>query len=83
MYWRHHRRCEFVFLDKSAGQYGRLREEQGMAWRFDTDDPLALFAGHGWNAAMKNPAEEGAKYDSQRFPVNPGSWSFFVVARLI
>ena len=46
------------------------------------DDPLGLFAVHGWDAAIEKPGEEGAKYDSQRFPVQPGSsWSFLVVAR--
>ena len=44
-------------------------EEQGMGWRFGTDDPLGLFAVHGWDAAIKNPGEEGTMYDSQRFPV--------------
>ena len=60
----------------------KAMEEQGMGWRFGTDDPLGLFAVHGWDVAIKNPDEEGAKYDSQRFPVQPrSSWSFFVLAR--
>ena len=60
----------------------KAMEEQGMGWRFGTDDPVGLFAVHGWGAAMKDPGEEGARYDSQRFPVQPrSSWSFFVLAR--
>src|SRR5215471_2933218 len=60
----------------------KAMEEQGMGWRFGTDDPVGLFAVHGWDAAIKDPGEEGAKYDSQRFPVQPrSSWSFFVIGR--
>ena len=60
----------------------KAMEEQGMGWRFGTDDPVGLFAVHGWDAVITDPGEEGAKYDSQRFPVRPrSSWSFFVVAR--
>jgi methyltransferase (TIGR00027 family) len=60
----------------------KAMEEQGMGWRFGTDDPVGLFAVHGWDAAIKDPGEEGARYDSQRFPVQPrSSWSFFVLAR--
>ena len=57
-------------------------EEQGMGWRFGTDDPAALFAKHGWDVEIKEPGVEGARYDPRRFPNQPGSsWSFFVVAR--
>jgi methyltransferase (TIGR00027 family) len=57
-------------------------EEQGMGWRFGTDDPAALFAKHGWEAETKEPGVEGVKYDPRRFPNQPcSSWSFFVVAR--
>ena len=60
----------------------KAMEEQGMGWRFGTDDPVRLLAVHGWDAAVKDPGEEGARYDSQRFPVQPRrSWSFFVLAR--
>ena len=60
----------------------KAMEEQGMGWQFGTDDPVGLFAVHGWDAGIKNPGEEGGKYDSQRFLVQPrSSWSFFVVAR--
>jgi len=60
----------------------KAMEDQGMGWRFGTDDPVELFAVHGWDAALKDPGEEGARYDSRRFPVQPrSSWSFFVLAR--
>ena len=60
----------------------KAMEEQGMGWRFGTDDPAGLFGAHGWDAATKQPGEEGARYDPGRFSVHPGStWSFFVVAR--
>ena len=60
----------------------KAMEERGMAWRFGTDDPAGLFARHGWDANTKQPGEEGARYDPQRFPNHPGgAWSFFVVAR--
>jgi len=59
----------------------KAMEERGMGWRFGTDDPAALFAQHGWEAEVKHPEEEGAKYDSQRFPRHGGgATSFFVVA---
>lgn len=57
-------------------------EEQGMGWRFGTDDPAGLFAAHGWHAVTKQPGEEGTRYNAQRFPPQAGStWSFFVVAQ--
>lgn len=64
----------------------KAMEERGMAWRFGTDDPVGLFAGHGWQAEVEQPDEQGTKYDPQRFPAAPSgqpgtSWSFFVVAR--
>jgi methyltransferase (TIGR00027 family) len=60
----------------------KAMEEQGMGWRFGTDDPAALFTKHGWEAETKEPGVEGGKYDPRRFPNKPGSsWSFFVVAR--
>ena len=61
----------------------KAMEERGMGWRFGTDDPVGLFARHGWEADVKQPAEEGAKYDPQRFPDKQGHsmMSFFVVAR--
>ena len=46
----------------------KAMEEQGMGWRFGTDDPLGLFAVHGWDVAIKNPDEEGAK--SQASPAD-------------
>lgn len=57
--------------------------ERGMGWRFGTDDPVSLFAQLGWEAEVKQPAEEGAKYNPQRFPNKSGQsmMSFFVVAR--
>jgi len=55
-------------------------EEQGMGWRFGTDDPAALFANHGWETDIKQP--DGTRYDPRRFPTHPQqSLSFFVVAR--
>jgi len=71
-------------LRKSECSYqpGEAMEERRMGWRFGTDDPAALFAQHGWEAEVKHPEEEGAKYDSQRFPRHGGgATSFFVVAR--
>ena len=61
----------------------KAMEDRGMGWRFGTDDPVGLFAQHGWQADVKQPAEEGAKYNPQRFPDKPGQsmMSFFVVAR--
>jgi methyltransferase (TIGR00027 family) len=60
----------------------KAMEERGMAWRFGTDDPVGLFAKHGWKAEIKEPREEGARFDVKRFPVKPGqTWSFFVVAQ--
>ena len=60
----------------------KAMEEQGMGWRFGTDDPAALFAKHGWDVEIKEPGVEGARYDPRRFPNQPGSsWSFFVAAR--
>jgi methyltransferase (TIGR00027 family) len=60
----------------------KAMEERGMGWRFGTDDPAALFAGHGWDTDIKQPGEEGARYDPRRFPNQSGhSRGFFVVAR--
>jgi len=60
----------------------KAMEERGMAWRFGSDDPAALFAKHGWDVQVKQPEQEGAKYSPQRFPTQPQqSWNFFVVAR--
>ena len=61
----------------------KAMEERGMGWRFGTDDPAALFAQHGWEAEVKQPGEEGAKYNAQRFLNQAGHsmLSFFVVAR--
>ena len=63
----------------------KAMEERGMGWQFGTDDPVGLFAQHGWEADVKQPTEEGAKYNPQRFPDKPGQsmMSFFVVARRI
>ena len=58
-------------------QFLKAMEEQGFGWRFGSDDPAALFAKHGWEADVKQPGEEGARYNPQRFPNKPGpSWSF-------
>jgi len=60
----------------------KAMEERGMGWRFGTDDPAALFAGHGWDTDIKQPGKEGARYDPQRFASQTGdSGGFFVVAR--
>lgn len=61
----------------------KAMEERGMGWRFGTDDPVGLFAQHGWEADVKQPGEESARYNPQRFPNEPGHsmMSFFVVAR--
>jgi len=60
-------------------------KQNGMGWYFGSDDPSALFAKHGWQAEIKNPDVEAAKYDPERFPVsaNPPVQlppMFFVVA---
>jgi len=56
---------------------------EGGRWRLRRMRDSGLFAQHGWEADVKQPAEEGAKYDPQRFPDKPGHsmMSFFVVAR--
>lgn len=62
----------------------KAMEERGMAWRFGTDDPVGLFAKHGWKAAVKQPGEEGARFNAQRFANRSrrlGLGGFFVVAR--
>lgn len=64
----------------------KAMEERGMAWRFGTDDPAGLFGAHGWKVEVKQPNEEGAKYNPQRFPATGtgqrgGFSGFFVVAR--
>ncbi len=43
-----------------------------MAWRIGTDDPAALFVQHGWDVQVQHPGEEGANYNPQRFPNQPG-----------
>jgi len=63
----------------------KAMEERGMGWRFGTDDPVGLFAGHGWRAEVKDPAEEAVKYDPKRFNASPSgrpaiSGSYFVFA---
>ena len=47
----------------------KAMEERGMGWRFGTDDPAGLFAAHGWRTEVKQPGDEGANYNVQRFPV--------------
>jgi len=60
----------------------KAMEERGMAWRFGTDDPVGLFAKHGWKAEIKQPGEEGARFNPKRFPSQRGeSGGFFVVAQ--
>jgi hypothetical protein len=46
-------------------------EERGMGWRFGTDDPEALLAGHGWQAEATQPGEEAASYGRWPYPVVP------------
>ena len=67
----------------SMQQALKAMEERGMGWRFGTDDPVGLFAQHGWDADVKEPGEEGARYNPQRFPNKAAHsmMSFFVVAR--
>ena len=60
-------------------------KKNGMGWYFGSDDPSALLAKHGWQAEIKNPNAEAAKYDPERFPMpaNPPVQlppMFFVVA---
>jgi methyltransferase (TIGR00027 family) len=43
----------------------------GMPWRFGTDDPELLFAGHGWYPVVTTPGGEGANYGRWTFPVLP------------
>ena len=70
-----------LFTNPWMQQALKAMEEQGMGWRFGTDDAAGLFAAHGWDAATRQPGEEGARYE-RRLPVQPGpSSSFFVVAR--
>jgi hypothetical protein len=62
----------------------KAMEERGMAWRFGTDDPAALLARQGWKVDVKQPGEDGAKFNATRFPSQSGnSGSFFVVARQV
>ena len=46
----------------------KAMEERGMGWRFGSDDPVGLFAAHGWKADIRQPDDEGRKLDPQRFP---------------
>ncbi|HEV7220894.1 MAG: SAM-dependent methyltransferase [Terriglobales bacterium] len=60
-------------------------KKNGMGWYFGSDDPSSLFARHGWEAEIKNPNVEAAKYDPERFPMpaNPQVQlppMFFVIA---
>jgi methyltransferase (TIGR00027 family) len=49
----------------------RGMEERGMPWKFGTDDPEALLAGHGWQAQVVQPGEEGADYGRWTRPAPP------------
>jgi methyltransferase (TIGR00027 family) len=60
--------------------------DNGMPWRFGTDDPRALLAGHGWDADVTRCGDEGAHFGRWPWPpVPPGDtrWphSYLVVAR--
>ena len=58
----------------------------GMAWRSGTEDPEALLAGHGWQAEVRQPGEEGLGKERWPYPVMPRGFpgiprSFLVTAR--
>jgi len=59
-------------------------KERGMAWRFGVDDPGELFVPRDWRSTVRAPADEGLRYDPQRFAAmqRPGEppASYFVVA---
>jgi methyltransferase (TIGR00027 family) len=56
----------------------RFLAERGTPWRFGTDDPAALLAGHGWRSEIARPGDQGADYG--RWP-HPDALSYLVVAR--
>ena len=66
-----------ALTSRAMQQALKAMEERGMGWRFGMDDPGALFAQHGWEAEVKHREEEGAKYDSQRFPRHGGGATSF------
>jgi methyltransferase (TIGR00027 family) len=43
----------------------------GMAWRFGTDDPQELLAGHGWTADVTRYGDEGANLGRWPWPPAP------------
>jgi methyltransferase (TIGR00027 family) len=60
--------------------------QRGMPWRSGTDDPEELLAGHGWQADVKQPGEEGPGKERWPYPVMPRGFpgiprSFLVTAR--
>jgi len=66
----------------------KAMEERGIGWRFGTDDPTGLFAGHGWQAEIKSPDVEAIRYDPKRFHRSPSgppaiSGSYFVFAHRV
>jgi methyltransferase (TIGR00027 family) len=44
---------------------------RGVVGRFSTNDPEALFAGHGWEARVTQPGEQGANYERWPYRVTP------------
>jgi methyltransferase (TIGR00027 family) len=58
----------------------------GAVWRFGTNDPERLCAGHGWEPWVRQPGEEGADFGRWPLPVVPRGIpgiprGFLVVAR--
>jgi methyltransferase (TIGR00027 family) len=47
----------------------RIAATHGAPWRFGADLPEALFASHGWEAAVTQPGETGANYHRWPFGV--------------
>ena len=60
--------------------------DRGMPWRFGTDDPAGLLAGHGWDARVTRYGDDGANFGRWPWPPAPpddSRWprSYLVTAR--
>ncbi|XXT24007.1 SAM-dependent methyltransferase [Sorangium sp. So ce429] len=49
----------------------RMMAELGAPWTYGSDDPAALVAAHGWEAAVIDPGEVGARWGRWPFPPAP------------
>lgn len=49
----------------------RQMDEQGIGWRFGTNDPRGLLAQFGWDAAVTRPGDEGAHFGRWPYPPMP------------